>query len=124
MIRVAFKDAKIPHNLVVAHNGIEAMHILKQKGKSSDVYRANLIILDLNLPKMNGREVLKEIKEDDNLKMIPIIILTTSCSEEDITETYQNHVNAYITKPVDLDQFMNVVNTINDFWLKSVELPP
>ena len=100
------------------------MHILKQKGKSSDVYRANLIILDLNLPKMNGREVLKEIKEDDNLKMIPIIILTTSCSEEDITETYQNHVNAYITKPVDLDQFMNVVNTINDFWLKSVELPP
>ena len=99
------------------------MRILYHEGKYSDYARPNLIILDLNLPKKNGREVLKEIKQDETLKMIPIVILTTSSAEDDIKETYKNRVNAYIIKPVDLDRFINVMKSIEDFWLNNVKLP-
>ncbi len=120
LIVEAFKDTKIRHQLTVASDGIEAMNILKQE---SNANRPNLIILDLNLPKKSGREVLKEIKQDDALKIIPIVVLTTSSAEEDITETYKNHVNAYLTKPVDLDQFIKVMKSIEYFWLNNVRLP-
>jgi len=99
------------------------MRILYHEGKYSDYARPNLIILDLNLPKKNGREVLKEIKSNPELQMIPVIILTTSSAEEDIIETYKNHVNAYITKPFNLEKFIEIVKSIYDFWLKNVKLP-
>ncbi len=123
LILEAFKYNNITYNLKVASDGIEAMNILKQVGKHSDTKKPNLIILDLNLPKKSGKEVLKEIKHDDNLKMIPIIILTTSSEKEDINESYKNHVNAYLTKPIDLEQFINVIKSIEDFWLNNVKLP-
>ena len=123
LIIEAFKDAKAPVNLVVAQDGLEATQILYNKDKYSNSIRPKLIILDLNLPKKSGREVLKEVKNDPNLKSIPIIILTTSSSQGDVKETYQNSVNAFITKPVDLNQFINVVNSIQDFWLNHVKLP-
>ncbi len=123
LIIEAFKDTEIPHNLTVAADGIEAMNILKRECKYFNANRPNLIILDLNLPKKSGREVLKEIKQDDALKIIPIVVLTTSSAEEDITETYRNHVNAYLTKPVDLDLFIKVMKSIEYFWLYNVRLP-
>jgi len=123
LIIEAFKDTKIPHNLAVASDGIEAMNILKRECNYCDANRPNLIILDLNLPKKGGREIIKEIKHNDKLKIIPIVVLTTSSAEEDIKETYKNHVNAYLTKPVDLDQFINVMKSIEYFWLCNVRLP-
>jgi CheY-like chemotaxis protein len=123
LIIEAFKDTEIPHNLVVAPDGMEAMQMINKEGKYSNTSRPKLIILDLNLPKKSGWEVLKEIKHDDSLKKIPIVILTTSSAEKDIEETYDNHVNAYLTKPVDLNQFINVAKSIQDFWLNNVKLP-
>ncbi len=119
----SFKEENIPHNLAVATNGEEAMKILHKECKHSQGKRPKLIILDLNLPKKSGREVLKEIKSNDALKKIPVIILTTSTAENDIEMSYNNHANAYLTKPVDLNNFIEVVKSIQDFWIKKVKLP-
>jgi chemotaxis family two-component system response regulator Rcp1 len=123
LTREAFKDAKVHINLHVATDGIEAMAFLGCKGKYADVPRPDLILLDLNLPKKDGREVLQEIKETPALKSIPVVILTTSDSDEDILRSYRLHANCYITKPVGLDGFLKVVHSIDSFWLSVVKLP-
>ncbi len=123
LITEAFKNVETPVKINVAKDGFEAMKILKKEDNYSNVIKPQLIVLDLNLPKKNGREVLKEIKNDPELQMIPVIILTTSSAEEDITETYKNHVNAYITKPFNLEQFIDIVKSIYDFWLNKARLP-
>ena len=107
----------------VAYDGEAAMEILRREGEYSDAPSPDLILLDLNLPKKDGREVLREIKGDESLKCIPVVILTTSNAEEDLIETYKMNANCYITKPVDLDQFINVVESIENFWLSIVKLP-
>ena len=119
----ALKEAKIRNELYEVDNGVEAMAFLRKEGKYDAAPRPDLILLDLNLPKMDGREVLREIKEDVHLKSIPVVILTTSEAEEDIIKTYESHANCYITKPVDLDQFIRVVKSIENFWLTIVQLP-
>ncbi|NQT27115.1 response regulator [candidate division KSB1 bacterium] len=119
----AFKSNKITNNLHVVKNGIDAMAFLKRENDFADVPRPDLILLDLNLPKKDGREVLAEVKDDEDLKNIPVVILTTSSSEEDIINTYGLHANCYITKPVDLDQFITVVQSIQNFWFTVVKLP-
>lgn len=119
----ALKDSKLRNNLYVAEDGVEAMNYLHKIGKYSEMPRPDLIILDLNLPKKDGREVLGEIKSDNNLKRIPVVILTISKAEEDIIKSYNLHANCYVTKPLDLDQFMKVVKSIEDFWLTIVKLP-
>ena len=123
LITDAFKNFESTINIVVAKDGFEAMQILKREGNYTTAIKPQLIVLDLNLPKKNGREVLKEIKSNPELQMIPVIILTTSSAEEDIIETYKNHVNAYITKPFNLEKFIEIVKSIYDFWLKNVKLP-
>jgi chemotaxis family two-component system response regulator Rcp1 len=123
LTREAFKDAKVHINLNVASDGAEAMDFLRREGKYADVPRPDLILLDLNLPKKDGREVLEEIKENSSLKSIPVVILTTSAAEEDILRSYLLHANCYITKPVDLDGFLKVVKSIDNFWLSVVKLP-
>lgn len=121
--REALKDAKVANSLNVVEDGEEAMEFLHRKGHYSDAPHPDLIMLDLNLPKKDGREVLKEIKEDPRLKHIPIVILTTSRAEEDILKSYQLHANCFITKPVDLEQFTSVIRSIEDFWFTIVRLP-
>jgi chemotaxis family two-component system response regulator Rcp1 len=123
LTREAFKDAKVHINLHVASDGAEAMDFLNRVGKHSDDPRPDLILLDLNLPKKDGREVLEEIKESSVLKSIPVVILTTSASEADILRSYRLHANCYITKPVGLDGFLEVVKSIDSFWLSVVKLP-
>jgi CheY-like chemotaxis protein len=118
-----FKDGKICTNLMVVGDGEEAMAFLKKTGIFKDVVTPEIILLDLNLPKKDGRQVLAEIKADPELKLIPVIVLTTSAAEQDILNMYANHANAYITKPVDFDQFIGVVRTIENFWLTIVKLP-
>ena len=119
----ALKEGKIINNMHLARDGVEAMSFLQRGGKYANAVRPDLILLDLNLPKKDGREVLIEIKEDEELRRIPVVVLTTSRSEEDIIKTYDYHANCYITKPVDFDQFINVVKSIEDFWLSVVKLP-
>jgi chemotaxis family two-component system response regulator Rcp1 len=121
LIKEVFKDAKIYNNMQVAYDGEAAMEILRKD--DGNIIFPDLILLDLNLPKKDGREVLREIKGDDCLKCIPVVILTTSNAEEDLIETYKMNANCYITKPVDLDQFINVVKSIENFWLSIVKLP-
>jgi chemotaxis family two-component system response regulator Rcp1 len=123
LTREAFKDAKVHVNLHVAYDGAEAMFFLQREGKHADAPRPDLILLDLNLPKKSGREVLEEIKADPILMSIPIVILTTSASEEDILRSYLLHANCFITKPVDLDGFLKIVKSIDNFWLSIVKLP-
>jgi chemotaxis family two-component system response regulator Rcp1 len=123
LTREAFKDAKVHINLHVASDGAEAMAYLRREGSHATARRPDLILLDLNLPKKDGREVLKEIKESATLKSIPVVILTTSASETDILGSYQFHANCYITKPVDLAGFLTVVKSIDNFWLSVVKLP-
>ena len=120
----ALKDAKVRNHLSVASDGVEAVAFLRKVGKYADAPRPNLILLDLNLPKKDGREVLGEIKQDENLKAIPVVVITTSKSDEDILKSYNLHANCYITKPIDLEQFMIVVRAIESFWLTIVQLPP
>jgi chemotaxis family two-component system response regulator Rcp1 len=120
----ALKDAKVHINLQVAHDGIEAMSFLKQEGEHAKSPRPDLILLDLNLPKKDGREVLQEIKASETLKSIPVVVLTTSASNQDILQSYMLHANCYINKPVNLDGFLKVVKTIDTFWLSVVKLPP
>ena len=117
-------ESKVQNNLTVANDGVEALQCLRQQGKFKGSPRPDLILLDLNLPVKDGREVLAEIKADKNLKSIPVVVLTTSKAEEDILKTYNLHANCYITKPVDLEQFVTVVRYIEDFWLAIVRLPP
>jgi CheY-like chemotaxis protein len=117
-------SAEMLNSLHVADDGIEAMEFLHQRGKHAGAPRPDLIILDLNMPRKNGHEVLAEIKADASLKNIPVVVLTTSKSEEDIGKAYGLHANCYISKPVDFDEFTKVVRTIQDFWLSVVTLPP
>jgi len=123
LAKEALKDSKLKNNLYIAEDGIEAMDFLNRKGKYSQMPRPDLILLDLNLPKKDGREVLAEVKSNDDFKRIPIVILTISRAEEDIFKTYNLHANCYVTKPLDLEQFMKVVKSIEDFWLTIVKLP-
>jgi CheY-like chemotaxis protein len=123
LTREAFKDAKVHINLHVAPDGVEAMAFLERTGKHANAPRPDLILLDLNLPKKDDRQVLAEIKEDPALKCIPVVILMTSASGEDIQRSYQFHANCYIAKPVDLDGFLKVVKSIDNFWLSVVKLP-
>ena len=123
LIEEVFEEAKIRNNIHVAEDGEEAVLYLRGEGKFSGSPRPDIILLDLNLPKKDGREVLKEIKEDDNLKNIPVVILTTSNAEKDILRAYDLHANAYITKPLDFDQFIKAVGSIENFWLEIVNLP-
>jgi CheY-like chemotaxis protein len=124
LVQEVFKEARIHNKMRVALDGDKAMQILRREGEYARASSPDLIILDLNLPKKDGREVLKEIKKDENLKSIPVVILTTSNAEEDLIETYKNNANCYISKPVDLDNFIRVVKIIEDFWLSIVKLPP
>jgi len=120
----AFKESKVLNKLHVTRDGVEAMEFLRQKGKYAKAPRPDLVLLDLNLPKKDGREVLAEIKTDKDLKRIPVVILTISQAEEDIINTYNLHANCYTTKSVDLEQFIKVVKSIEDFWFTTVTLPP
>lgn len=124
LTREAFKDAKVLNNIHVTYDGEEAMSFLRREGKYADAPCPDIILLDLNLPKKDGREVLAEIKKDPDLKRIPVVVLTTSDDEKDIFRAYDLHVNAYVKKPVDLDQFMRIVEVIENFWLSVVKLPP
>ena len=123
LTREAFKDAKVHINLRVAADGAEAMAYLKREGEHANAPRPDLILLDLNLPKKDGREVLAEIKQSPTLGSIPVVILTTSASEADIRRSYRLHANCYIAKPVDLEGFLKVVRSIDNFWLSVVKLP-
>jgi CheY-like chemotaxis protein len=123
LIEEVFEEAKIKNNIHVAEDGEEAVLYLHSSGTFSGSRRPDLILLDLNLPKKDGREVLREIKEDSNLKNIPVVVLTTSTAKKDILRAYDLHANAYVTKPLDFDQFMKVVGSIENFWLEIVQLP-
>jgi chemotaxis family two-component system response regulator Rcp1 len=123
LAKEAMRDSKIRNTLHHVSDGEEAMTFLRKEGKYENVPRPDLILLDLNLPKKDGREVLAEIKNDDNLKRIPVVILTVSSAEEDILKSYNLHANCFITKPIDLSQFMKVVRSVEDFWLTIVKLP-
>ncbi len=120
----ALKEGKVANQINVAFDGIEAMAFLHREGNYANAPKPDLILLDLNLPKKNGREVLAEIKMDPDLRYIPVVILTSSQAEKDIITTYNLYANCYITKPVDFDQFINVVRSIEDFWFTVVKLPP
>jgi two-component system, chemotaxis family, response regulator Rcp1 len=119
----ALKEGKVRNNLHVARDGVEAIEFLRRSGKFADATRPDLILLDLNLPRKDGREVLADIKADPELQAIPVVVLTTSAAEADIFKSYKLHANCYITKPVDLEQFVQVVKSIDDFWLTVVRLP-
>jgi CheY-like chemotaxis protein len=123
LTREALKEAKVLNSLSVATDGVEALEFLHRRGKFAGAPRPDLILLDLNLPRKDGREVLEEIKADAGLKRIPIVVLTTSQAEEDVVRAYDLHANCYITKPVDFRQFITVVQSIEDFWLTVVKLP-
>jgi CheY-like chemotaxis protein len=124
LAREALDSSKMNNNLQVVDDGEKAMAFLRREGPYADAPRPDLILLDLNLPKKDGRQVLAEIKSDDGLKRIPVVILTTSRAEEDVIKSYNLHANCYITKPIDLNQFLHVVRSIEDFWLSIVVLPP
>jgi chemotaxis family two-component system response regulator Rcp1 len=119
----AFRDADPSIVLHVAHDGVEAMEFLRSDGRHVHAPRPDIILLDLNLPRMDGREVLARIKQDDGLKTIPTVILTTSDTEADILKSYQLHANCYLRKPVELEAFESIVRSVNDFWLTKVKLP-
>jgi len=120
----ALKEAKVSNRLNVVGDGVEALEYLRRQGKYAHAARPDVVLLDLNLPRKDGRKVLAEMKEDADLKVIPVVVLTTSHAEEDVLEAYQNHANCYITKPVDFQQFLHVVQSIENFWLSVVRLPP
>ena len=119
----ALSDGKVLNQLHWVADGVEALAFLRRQGKYADVPRPDLILLDLNLPKKDGREVLAEIKADASLKLIPVVVLTTSAAERDILKTYELNANCYVTKPIDLEQFISVVKLIEEFWLALVKLP-
>ncbi len=119
----ALREAKIRNNLSIAEDGVQALEFLRRQGKFADAPRPDLIMLDLNLPRKDGREVLAEIKSDESLRTIPVVVMTTSRAERDVLQAYQHHANCYVTKPVDFDQFLGVVRSIESFWLMVVTLP-
>jgi chemotaxis family two-component system response regulator Rcp1 len=119
----AFKEGKVINNLSVVTNGVDALAYLRREGQYANASVPDLVLLDLNLPRMDGRELLATIKEDTNLKAIPVVVLTTSASQDDIARAYGHHANCYITKPVDLDQLLRVVQSVESFWLSLVKLP-
>ncbi len=123
LTKEVLKEGKIQNTLSVVMDGEEAILFLKRQGKYKDVKLPDIILLDLNLPKKDGRQVLSEIKTDQELMLIPVIVLTTSSAEKDILNMYAIHANCYITKPVDFDQFINVIRSIENFWLNIVKLP-
>jgi chemotaxis family two-component system response regulator Rcp1 len=124
LVREALKESKILNNLSVVVDGVEAIDFLRKKGKYASSPRPDLILLDLNLPRKNGREVLAEVKSDEKLKRIPVVIMTVSDDEKDILLTYNSHANCYIKKPLDFEQFNQVVHCIENFWFTIVCLPP
>jgi chemotaxis family two-component system response regulator Rcp1 len=124
LTREALREGKVHHSLHVAVDGVAALAYLHREGEHAGSPRPDLILLDLNIPKKDGRQVLKEIKVDPALSRIPVVVLTTSQAEEDVARTYDLHANCYINKPVDFDQFMRVVKAIEDFWFSVVRLPP
>jgi CheY-like chemotaxis protein len=123
LTREALREGKVRNNLNVARDGVEAMAFLRREGSYAGAARPDLILLDLNLPRKDGRQVLAEIKSDADLRTIPVVVLTTSQADQDIVRSYDLHANCYVTKPVDLDQFITVVKSIEDFWLTIVKLP-
>ena len=123
LTKEAFKEAKVNNNLHIVSDGVEAMDFLRRKGKYIGAPRPDIILLDLNMPKKNGREVLAEIKADPDLMRIPVLVLTISQAEEDILKSYNLHANCYIQKPVDINKFIDVVKSIEGFWLTIVKLP-
>lgn len=120
----ALSDARFINQLHIVEDGVKALAFLRKEAPYTDAVRPDLILLDLNLPRKDGREVLAEIKEDENLKVIPVIVLTTSRTEEDILRSYRLHANCYITKPVDFDSFTDAIATLEKFWFAVVTLPP
>lgn len=124
LIREVLNDNKVYSSLYLVNDGVEAMSFLHNEGKFASVPRPDLIILDLNLPRKDGREVLAEIKSEEDLRHIPVVIMTISQAEEDILKTYKLHANCYITKPIDLTEFIKVIKSIEDFWFSIVKLPP
>ena len=124
LTREALKEGKVYSNLHWVKDGVEAMEFLRRQGRHSSAPRPDIILLDLNLPKKDGRQVLSEMKQDDGLKSIPVVVLTTSEAEQDILRSYELHANCYISKPVDLEKFISIVRAIEDFWLAVVKLPP
>ena len=124
MIREALSEGKLLNKIHVAEDGVEALDFLHKRGKFASSPRPNLILLDLNLPRKNGREVLAEIKADEDLKRIPVVMLTTSSAEEDILKSYNLHANCYVLKPVEFDSFVKAVQSIQHFWFSIVMLPP
>lgn len=117
------KDAKLCNNISVVNDGVQALDFLYRRGDYGSAARPDIILLDLNLPRLDGREVLERVKGDDSLKHIPVVVLTTSSAEQDILKSYALHANCYITKPVDLEQFTKVVTSIEEFWFSIVKLP-
>ena len=124
LTKEALKEGKVYNNLHWAKDGVEALEFLKRQGKHAKAPRPDIILLDLNLPKKDGREVLELVKKDSELKQIPVVVLTTSEAEEDVLKSYELHANCYVTKPVDLEKFIHVVQSIDRFWLTIVTLPP
>src|SRR5689334_10182004 len=124
LTKEVMKEGKVRNNLNVVGDGVEALAFLRREGRYNDVPRPDVILLDLNLPKRDGREVLEEIKADPDLRRIPVVVLTTSRAEHDLMRAYDLHANCYLTKPLDFDQFRGVVTQIRDFWLNAVQLPP
>ncbi|MFB6227193.1 MAG: response regulator [Halobacteriales archaeon] len=120
----ALEEGNIANNLHVVNDGVEALRFLNQEGEHTDEPRPDIILLDLNMPRKDGQEVLEELKDDDDLGRIPVVVLTSSESEEDIIKSYDLNANAYMTKPVDFDGFVNIVNRLEEFWIRVVKLPP
>ena len=123
LVEEALKENKLTNTLNVVHDGVEAMAYLRREGKHADAPKPDLILLDLNMPRKDGREVLAEIKQDETLRRIPVVVLTSSESEQDLLTSYDLHVNAYVTKPLNLDRFIEVVKALENFWLCIVKLP-
>lgn len=124
LTKEALRDAKVLNKIFVAKDGVEAMEFLRKEGAFTDMHMPDLILLDLNLPRKDGREVLAEIKADPKLKHIPVVILTSSKADEDILEAYNLHANCYVTKPVDLNGFVEIMHSMKEFWFTIVKLPP
>jgi len=124
LTREALKKAKVRNRVHTASDGVEAMEFLHREGKFADAPRPDLVLLDLNLPNMDGREVLEAMKADPALRTIPVVVVTSSAAEQDIVRTYSLNANCYVTKPVDLQQFFHVIGSVGDFWLDIVKLPP
>ena len=124
LLMETFREGKIRNRISLVEDGVEALAFLRKEGEHGSAPRPDLILLDLSLPRKNGQEVLAEVKQDADLKRIPVVVITSSQAEKDILQAYNNHVNCYLTKPVDLEQFMGVVRSVEEFWLSVVKLPP